>query len=72
MPHTIHTLHENANAEPFAAVLPGVPVWKAVMAFTGRQPGHWLSRELHRKGSCYCAGNRRLQGIVVRRVKIGL
>lgn len=65
---TRYTLHANANVEAFATILPGVSVAKAVEAITGRQPGPWLSRNLHRKGVCYCAAHGRggRSGVVVR------
>lgn len=65
---TVYTLHANANAEPFASVLPGVSLSRCVESITGRQPGPWLARNLHRKGVCYCAahGQNGRRGIIVR------
>jgi hypothetical protein len=66
VPH--YTFHENAEAPAFMSLRPGVSLHEAVESVTGRVPGPWLSKNLHRKGVCYCAPARGTRGgIVVRR-----
>jgi hypothetical protein len=60
MTRLVYTLHANAEAEPFASIpvsLNGysVSVAQAVRELSGRVPGPWLSKNLHRKGCCYVA-----------------
>lgn len=54
----LYTLHESADSEPFASLLPTITPGRVVRELSGREPGPWLGRNLHRTGRCYVACTR--------------
>ena len=61
------TIHENATTPAFLTVLPTASLPAVIESLTGRYPGPWLGKNLHRKGVCYCASRNPRSGVVVRR-----
>jgi hypothetical protein len=58
-----YTIHPNAEAAPIMSIPASsparggydVPLARAVRELSGREPGPWLGKNLHRKGRCYVA-----------------